>query len=207
MTVTKENYQTYYEQYASRGFRVIDARQYYVKERNMSPDLEQMIATTWSVSGLQVFGYTITHIGVAEERKLGYRETHTHEFWIYDAQNGPVNLANVYPNGYQLTDSYGNALDPEDAYEILDVFATAASYYPHVFLAAEYAEARNYLNGMMNLPPVTSANYQEYLEHIRSQMQRREFTFTGKITTEDEMHLAYESMEGMDDYEKRAKKH
>ena len=166
----------------------------------MSPDLEQMIAVPWKIEGLQVYGYAITRIGIAEEKELGYRQTHTHEFWIYDAEKGPVNLGGLYPNGYQLTDNYGNTVYLNEAFEKLDEFASAASYFPHVFMAPEFAEARNYLNAGMGLPPVTAEDYKNYLKHMEEQIGSS--TFVGKITKASDMHLAYESMEGMEDYEK-----
>ena len=202
MAVTKDNYQSYYRQGIAQGFGIIDARQYYVVERNMTPDLEQMMSTPWTFEGNYVYGYSITDVGVGNERKTGARNTHTVEFWTFNNGN-PVNLDGSYGGNYWLKDANGNSVSRNDAADYVSIFATAASYYPHVFMAPEFAEARNYLNARMELPPVNANDYRNYLNHIESQIKSGQFTFVGKITKTSDMHIAYESMDGMDEYEKR----
>ncbi len=121
----------------------------------------------------------------------------------YTVLKAPVNLTDAYPDGYMLEDGQGNRLSADQAYGILDDFACAASYYPHVFTAPEFAEIRNYLNGRMGLPEVTSSDYRAYIEHMENQMRSGNFIFTGKIRTPEDLSIAYQSMEGMDEHTKK----
>lgn len=202
MSVTSNNYSKVYRDGIASGFDIMDARQYYVKEMNMRPDLEQMMSTPWQCDGSPVYGYTVTNVDLKDERKRGERETNTHEFWIYDDERGfPRNLDDVKPNGYTLVDmKTGQSVDFDTARERMGDFASAASYYPHVFMAAEYAEARNYLNARMGLGPVTDNDYLTYLKQMEKQVQSRDITVVGKIKKLSDMHIAYESLDGYSDY-------
>ena len=202
MVVNGNNYAQVYKQGVADGFEIVDARQYYVQSMDMRPDLEQMMMTPWTCGGRPVFGYTVTNVDLGDERRKGERETMTHEFWVYDAEKGmPRNLDDVYPNGYKLQDPSGKNVSFSEAFEQMGNFASAASYYPHVFMAPEFVEARNYLNGRMGLPPVMAKDYENYLKHMENQVQSRDFTFVGKITKMSDMHIAYESMLGMEGYD------
>ena len=202
MAVNGNNYAQVYKKGLEDGFEIVDARQYYVPELDMRPDVEQMMSTPWTCGDRPVFGYTTTNVDLKDERLHGGRDTNTHEFWVYDAEKGmPRNLDDVYPNGYQLKDPNGQTVPMRKAMDQMGDFASAASYYPHVFMAPEFAEARNYLNARMNLPPVTAKDYGAYLGHMENQLQSRDFTFVGKITKISDIHIAYESMEGMEGYE------
>ena len=196
MAVSSKNYAKIYKQGIADGFSVIDARHYYVKEADsyMRPDLEQMLATPWVCDNVPVFGYTVTNVDAKRERECGYRETNLHEFWIYDTQKGcPRNLDDVHPEGYTLQDATGKPVDMDSARNRMGDFAAAASNYPHVFMASEYAESRNYLNARMGLPEVTAKDYAIYLDSMERQLQDR-ITFTGKITKMSDIHLAWESL-------------
>ena len=204
MSINKENYANYYQQGLSRGFDIVDVRQYYVQQGDMLlPDLEQMITTPWTCDGNPVSGYTITNIDVGAERRLGYREIRTHELWIFDPKQGiPVNLDELHPEGYYLHDAQGNLVTVDDAYMSIDEFSVAASYCFHVFMAPEFAECRNYLNSTMGLPPVTAEDYKNYLKHVESQFQNSNMIFTGKIKKLSDLQIAYDSMDGFDEYNK-----
>ena len=199
MKVTKDIFPGVYQQGLNEGFGIVDARQYYVRDAFMRPELEQMVATPWIIGNDPVFGYAVTDIDIEHERLYGCHKTLAHEFWIFDARQGmPVNLAQLYPQGYQLSDRSGQMVALNDAFAVLDDFASAASFLPHVFMAEEFAEARNYLHGRMGLPPVTAADYRAYLEHIETQLQNEDLTFVGKIRKVSDLHIAYESIEGSD---------
>ena len=166
-----------------------------------------MMATPWVCDGRPVFGYTVTNVDSADERRRGSRDTYAHEFWIYDSEKGmPRKLDDVYPNGYRLNNADGKDVSVTEAVNQMKKFATAATYHPHVFMAPEFTEARNYVNGRFGLPPVTAKDYETYLREKEHQLQSGDFTFVGKITKLSDMHIAYESMEGMDEYEKKMRK-
>ena len=201
MPVTKENYRGIYERFISSGFDVIDARQYYNQTDNMKPEVEQLIRTPWTMDRLQVFCYAAADIDLVYERANGHRRILSHEFWIFDPKTGaPVNLDQIHPEGYALYDPY-NRISREEAYETADEFAMAASYQPHVFMAAEFAEVRNYLNARMELPPVTKNDYLSYLKHMEGEIQNGSNSFTGKIRSIADMHIAYQTAEEFDQFE------
>ncbi len=203
MTATKENYQVIYQNGLNKGFSVIDARQYYANKGELLPELEQMIMTPWFINQNQVYGYVVTDIDSVGERRCGYRKTLAHEFWIFDARKGnPVNLNQLYPQGCQLSNRQGQIFPLNDAFAFLDEFAAAASYLPHVFMAPEFIEARNYLHGRMGLQPVNANDYINYLRHMEMQLQNGDLIFVGKITNISDMQIAYDSLEGIENYEK-----
>ena len=170
--VTEENFQSFYAQGVQDGFEVVDVRHYYVPSRYddiLHPEVEQMMATPWVCDGRPVFGYTVTNVDSADERRRGSRDTYAHEFWIYDSEKGmPRKVDDIYPNGYRLNNADGKDVSVTEAVNQMKKFATAATYHPHVFMAPEFTEARNYVNGRFGLPPVTAKDYETYLrENIR----------------------------------------
>ncbi len=203
MTVTQTNYEQYFKRGLAEGFDVIGAEQHYDTAAGMTAKLEQLIYTPWTFNGIPVYCYSKTDVSSRGERENGYRRIETHEFWIYDNQGTPVSLEKAYPGGYDLTDRQGSRLSAGEAFSIIDDFIIAASYHPHVFLASEYAEARNYLNGRMGLAEVTPDDYKEYLEHIEGQMRNNQFIFTGRIKNLKDMDIAYESLKEMEIYSKK----
>ncbi|MCC8107249.1 MAG: hypothetical protein LIO99_14815 [Clostridiales bacterium] len=178
-----------YEKAMAGGFRNINKRDYFEDDDINRPKTEQLFETPWEFHKQPVLCYTVHGFMKGDPLEVM-------AFYVEDSEGNTHNITNQLLSGKdKMQNASGQYINTERACDYMTRLSDAIKQLPHIQTCDEYMSFQSYFRGYMGVEKPTLSDYTDiYLPACRDRL-RRGNGIVGNITSEQDLHYAYESAE------------